>query len=625
VTVLVQHKRIDTGEDAALIGGYRLWVRELLAAGSGDAFVPVALVQALPPLVKAYAPLESGRRWLRVKPSQAGEVDLKQAQLAEPDFFIAQAAPLPGVPASTKAVLAQAVENTEKELAARSLQTTGFSAAAEAASKALGDAKPDFETLLAALRRHDEPGQADEGTLKALLALKEAGLAQEVILSVRKRQRLQQQNMQGFPGHWLFFQDQNGAYLGRAFHFWAPDMDTTTIAGISRFYTLREAPSTQDAVGMDDFGRVAWSWDGIRDFWRHELEWLVEPIGRYEPLLGKRADLDKLEAAPDREADQVHRISIQRSAPLQAAFSLVQAFPVAASAPDAFAVRLIAPADFRQALHNTVARTRLGVLRVVPGIAARVLTDQNAFAVDGAAAATVSFIGACLDGEVVEDDEHAPSLRDEPVLADAGIYGELLIDEPACITLSVAVQAMADGVGGPVSRLERMQRAARGVAVPPGQAPTIMPSGAGRKIVVPVARLGWSYTGKRKPAIAPYIDGAGNPALENFKTSFGAGSLLALPDPYAEFLLFLQRDGIARPVLRFSGPSERLAQPNEFAGLVPEPPVWGRLSRDPGEVAAAGVDESNLVLTMPDSAGTYFYQWRIQGASTTMQRLEEVQ
>lgn len=554
VTVLVQHKRIDTGEDAALIGGYRLWVRELLAAGSGDAFAPVALVQALPPLVKAYAPLESGRRWLRVKPAQAGEpevVRLKQARLVEPDFFIAQAATLPGVPASTKAVLAQAVEHTEKELAARSLQTTSFSAAAEAASKALGDAKPDFETLLAALRRHDEPGQADEGTLKALLALKEAGLAQEIILSVRKRQRLQQQNMQGFPGHWLFFQDQNGAYLGRAFHFWAPDVDTTTIAGINRFYTLREAPSTQDAVGMDDFGRVAWSWDGIRDFWRHELEWLVEPIGRYEPLLGKRADLDKLEAAPDHEAGQVHRISIQRSAPLQAAFSLVQAFPEAANAPDAFAVRLIAPADFRQALHNTVARTRLGVLRVVPGIAARVLTDQNAFVIDGAAAATVSFIGACLDSDAATDDEHAPSLRDEPVLADAGIYGELLIDEPACVTLGVSVQAMADGVGGPVSRLDHMQRAAHGVAVPPGQAPTIMPSGAGRKIVVPVARLGWSYTGTRKPAIAPYIDGAANPALEHFKTSFGAGSLLALPDPYAEFLLFLQRDGIAKPVLRF--------------------------------------------------------------------------
>jgi hypothetical protein len=630
VTVLVQHKRSGTDDNGALIGGYRLWVRELLGAASGEAFVPVALVQALPPLVKAYAPLESGRRWLRVKPSQAGGIEtppLQKMDLPKMDFFIAQAVMTEGVPESTKEELRQAVAKTERELAARGLQTGGFNAAATEASAALDTSTPNIGALLAPLRRHDEPGLADERTLKTLLALKDAGLAQEIILSVRKRQRLQQQDMSGFPGHWLFFQDQNGTFLGRAFHFWAPvGTDAGTTAGINRFYALREAPSAQDAVGMDDFGRVAWSWDGIRDFWRHELEWLVEPVGRYEPLLGKRADLGKGEALPDHGAGQVHRLSIQRSAPLQAKFSLVQALPAAPGAPDAFVVRLIAPADFRQALHNTVARTRLGVLRVVPGIAARVLTDQLAFAIDPAAPhgpRALDFISACLDGSAAANDEPAPALRNEALLDDAGTYGELVIDEPACIRLGVSVQAMADGVGGPLLRLDDMQRAPLRAAMPDDKKPTIVPFGVGRRIAVPVARLAWSYTGARRPAIGPYIDGAGIGPLEHFKDAFGGNSLLDLPDPYAEFILYLRQNGIATPVLHFCGASARLAQSSGFAGLAQEPLAWGRLWRDPARIQAAGFEESNLVLTVLATPTDYFYQWRIQGASTTMQALTE--
>lgn len=630
VTVLIQHKRNGTAEAGALIGGYRLWVRELLAAEPGEDFAAVALVQALPPLVKAYAPFESGRRWLRVKPSQADAAETprqRSSDLDKREFFVAQPVMPAGVPERTKEVLRQAVAKTEQELAARSLQTDGFNAAAKAASAALDTPTLNVGALLAPLLRHDDPGQADEGTLKALLALKDAGLAQEFILSVRKRQRLQQQDMSGFPGYWLFFQDQNGSFLGRAFHFWAPDgTDAGTTAGINRFYVLREAPSAQDAVGMDDFGRVAWAWDGVRDFWRHEFEWLVEPVGRYEPLLGKRAELGKDAVTPAYVASQVHRLGIQRSAPLEAKFSLVQALLPAAAAPDAFVVRLIAPADFRQALHNTVARTRLGVLRIVPRIAARVLTDQTGFAIDPAAPGgteALAFVSACLDGGATENDAPAPALLAEAVLDDAGAYGELVIDEPACISLGVSVRAVADGVGGPVSRLDGMQRAPRSAAMPGDEQPTIMPAGVGRQIVVPMARLGWSYTGERRPALGPYIDGAGNGALEHFKDAYGARSLLALPDPYAEFILFLRENGTATPVLHFCGPSERLAQSNGFAGLTPQALAWGRLWRDPARVQAAGFDGSTLVLTVLAAPTEYFYQWRIQGASTTMQALTE--
>jgi len=622
VTVQVQHKRRDSGSNA-LIGGYRLWVRELLAAGARDAFVPVALVQALPPLVKEYAPLESGRKWLRVKPALAGVaggIRLQPAKLTPPDFIDAGTAISAGVPGSTRDALAELANNTREELKARSMDPDSFNKGVAQAGEALDSAATDANKLFAMLSRHDEPGQDDEHTLRAVLGLRQAGLAREIILSVRKRQRLQQgqMQMQHFEGHWLFFQDQNDVFLGRAFHFWAPaTLDPATVPLVQRFYILREASAPHDAIGMDDFGRVAWSWDGIRDCWRHELEWLIEPIGRYVPLLGKRASLDTDALVPAATADQVHRLSIQRSAPLQARFSLVQAF---APQTDEFLVRMIAPADFRQALHNTVARTRLGVLRVVPEITSRVLTDQDAFARD-----SLDVFDAFVKHQATEPDTMAPQLAQTALLGEPGTYGELRIDEPPCIKLSVSVHARADAVRAQATSIESMERPAFALQVPATGVPRIFPSGRGREIRIPLARLRWTYTGQRKPAIGAYIQEAGNDKLSLFKLRFGQDALLALPDPYAELTLYLQHGGLSRPVLVFQGPSTRLTMPASIPGLVAAAIDWGNAMHDPDPniITALGMRLTDLVLTVPDRPGKYFYQWRIQGKSTVIEQVKE--
>lgn len=618
VCVIVQHKRAHAAPGGAIVGGYRLWVRDLLMPGSDTRFAAVALVQALPPLIKAYAPLESGRKWLRVRPSAMGALEtarLEYAEPREPDFLPAQAV-ASAVLGSSQEALAKAVAEARSALESRSLDAAAFNSAAGTAAQALSTPSLDLAKVMAALARHDLDDHEHHHTLAAVLALKDAGLAQEFILSVRLRQRLQHQDMVRFAGHWLFFQDQNGAYLGRAFHFWLPDgQDRTPFAEIRRFYTLREAPATHDAIGIDDFGRITWTWNGIRDRWRHELEWLIEPVSRYAPLCGVRAVLGVETPPAWTRPGELHRLSVQRSAPLEARINMAQSFPVAAL-DDHYRIRLQAPAEFRHALHNAAARTRLGVLRVAPAVQS-VLIDEPTFT-----AASVEPLRRFL-ASAGDADAPAPAALEAAAPGDLGApgeLGELLIDEAPWASVTVTVQARADAVTGPRTTLGPLQRAPRAIALPTAAVPTIGAHGAGRRLRIPLARLGWSYGGQRRAPIRAYFTPSVAPAA--FLTEFGHHPATALPDPYVEFMLFVRRDGIARPALLYRGPSSRFATTPDVTGLQAGPALdWGSVLLDPALLHTPILQGDELQLDLPDWTIPLWYQWRVQGKATDWTQL----
>ncbi|USX11917.1 hypothetical protein NHH88_19695 [Oxalobacteraceae bacterium OTU3CAMAD1] len=537
VRVVVQHANAD---NQTLIGGYRLWLRDVAAPGDDTPFEAVAMVQAVPRLVKVYAPIEGGRQWAFARPD-AGAGPGAAFDPAPPDAPPAGYTPLsaPAAPAEPK---------TD--------QRTSAASAAKALQQAM-DAPGDAPLLLQAVRK-----------------LQRADCAREVLLSVATR-RAMERALRPPPGNWLFFRDQNGNLLGRALQFWLP-AGVAPHAALRSVYQLAEPPSAQDTVALDDFGRVAWTWNGLADLWRHELEWLVEAVPRYAPINRQRAALGpdaNGEAMAVRQAAPAlwHRLVVQRRLPFNAHFALSQ---VLDAKDDAFVIALDAPREFRQALHNTVARTRQGVLRMHPSPATTRFLYGDAY--DGA---TPELLGAWL-GEPPpapppDDKPEAPTMTFGDARQDqAGIYGELLYDEPPCMELSVEVGASADDMhAASPAGIKSLRR--HGVAV--GPAFNRLPIKRSEQnntlhVDIPLARLGWSYSGDGGGRIGPHIPAA---ALEGFRDR----ALLDLPDPEAELVLLFEFDKLARPVARFRGSALKGSDFDTQAGLPAFQQIaWGTVS-----------------------------------------------
>lgn len=246
--VVVDHADIVRDSPMA-IGGYRIWMRET-AAGECP-WTMLSIVQAVPPLVKAYAPIESGRFW-RIEGSEpaaaaAGAEVLKWTDELRREFFAVDGGPL---------------DRILKEKSVSLPENTKF-------AEAIG--KGDSAALL-----------------QAMHSLVEQGCACEYMLSVPRRRRLQRGDATALPdGNWVLFKDQGGNYLGRAWNYWGKGVSELIPL---RRYILTEEPNAQDTLGLDDFGRIAWTWHGVRDLWGHDFEWAIEPLARHEALRQRIAE-----------------------------------------------------------------------------------------------------------------------------------------------------------------------------------------------------------------------------------------------------------------------------------------------------------------------------------------------
>jgi len=593
VRIVIQHAPMDAPVDGELTGGYRLWVRDVIAPGEETPFNAVALVQAVPPLVKAYAPIEVGRNWTvkTDKGPRATGVTIggpPESELSRQDFILLNepAEPEPKV-------------TGEKEQIARAeAERTGLKSAIDAARQ-LGGENVDASQILGAMQK-----------------LQGMGTARELLLSVANR-RAMTQNLLQPPGNWVFFYDRLDNLMGRAIQFWLPEGHGIEDINLPYSqYRLTEESSAHDTVALDDFGRMVWMWDGLRDLWRHELEWMIEAVPRYAPIQGARKGLgldieNEIMTLRRNGRGQWHRLVVARRAPFTARFGLAQ---VLDAPDDRFVIALDAPHEFRQSLHNSVARTRQGVLRMHAGRAAvqfRYADEYNEVKKE--------LLTAWLGDEKGSTAPRLPKMQSiMSTSAPVGAYGELVYDEPPCMTLTVRVGASADDVHnpetveiGPLTRRRMHCQATKPFDL------VVVRNDPRIQIEIPLARLDWFYRGDEdhRPAIDRF------PEI-NVLHPFGQLSLLRLPDPEAELLLFFKFGVMPqRQVAHFRGSAfvkndVKWITPSEIDSLATEL-SWGEMRVSSSlELGVSISNTGNLQITMEDSTGLpdqVIALWRCEG------------
>lgn len=530
VRMQVQHLIHNATDEAELVGGYRIWMRDLPARhAQGFPFEALAVVQAVPQLVKAYAPIEVGRQWWVQGVSQIDGEDK-----GVPDTFLASPSP-------------QAMIRSGKEVGM-----------AEKVAEALNGLLKDIQDDKASKR--DVRGGA---LLLQFWRSLDPSDCKEVILTIAQRRELTRVGAEkwladpSYPsGNWIFFCDQNGAYLGRAWTF-----KGKTAGLVKRGYILNEVPNTEDTVAVDDFGQMTWNWTGLQDAWHHELEWVIEPLSRYAPLRrrlltqpasepGDRPKVEPRHPAPTWQEGlakdgvpeaNVHRLAILRRMPLTGRVGLI---PVPDAEEDAFVWKVIPPPEFRRATHNTHARTALGALRleVIEASAKTMLAEY--------------FKPAEKVDPLIKDWCRHPPLdtSDPPATLESLEEGhQLVIDQPACFQVMLTVRPRADTKAGEETHLGQLAE-----RVPKTFKNDIQisfdhcfPRGLGSELVVPLARLGWSYRGSARPTVAEVI---GRATPDN--VSIGSMPGLRLPDPDALMTVFVMSDDdVLSPCAYFFGPA----------------------------------------------------------------------
>lgn len=557
------------------VGGYRIWLRDAPAREAPVPFTMVAIVQALPPLVKAYAPVEFGRQWELLDPGTT----------------------------PSAVVLG---DHEEPSLPAEEYLRQGD----------LAPLKPNPAAADAGLRGATSDVAGAVSVLSFLGLAKEGGSCAEFVLHPQLRRRLQQSSQPEEAlkkGNWVLFKDQNNQYLGRAFRFIASDAEN-----LRRFYVLRELPNAQDSVGIDDFGTMCWNWHGLTDTWRHELDWLVEPLNRYAPLQaalwpGSATPTDRYGINSDAmfqrdvgwqlnrqvATDRVHHVIVQRRMSFaHASIGMVQriqpfADPDSRGEPDAFSWELVLPHEFHRATHNSQARTALGVLRVnIQNVTRTSLVADKYGLVQSADAAGNP--GALLKGWL-EPPQVAPGLL-APPMSEMGspkaTQGILWVDEPPCFKLDVDLIPSADscfGVRTGVSGAEREVKAfSNGVRMKEKKRPVVFSRETG-ELLFPVARWDWSYSGQAQVVLEDLVLAVpdwlkGRPGLR-------------LPDPFA--MAVVMRTLEDQTVVRcgaFAGEglfaaSDLGARPafasDWWRGEADDVP-WGAVYFDPNVFASAG-------------------------------------
>ncbi len=623
------------------IGGYRLWMRE--AAGSGAPWRPLAIVQVLPPLVKAYAPIETGRLWM-LRSTGAEATQVKPPTFTE--AHVKRLFRVDGTPVWPPLVETDETRTAREARERERLREFNLPEAGDAQIALSKTLREDGTALLAFVKK-----------------LADAGFAAEHILSVSQRRWLERANLRmlspGDPaapvagtdhdlpvGNWLLFKDQNGHVLGRAWSLWG---EAVTKLKLMQRAELVEVPNLQDTVGADDFGKASWTWHGITDPWGHDSEWIVEPLDRYAPLLQRihappppapspatakdtpppnpndryRRGADSMEHLEPPVARRVHKYRVQRTAPLagegerQYAFGVVQRF-----VDHQFVFRVFAPDEFRLATGNSVARSAYGVLGLRVRRAERRFALADHFKKAGKLLAT--WMG---DAQQVDGPPDATSLRyvatapGEAAPARDLAWCELVVDEPDCLTLDLVLQPFADAMAGVPFSIDGAGRSAPGFSHGGIVATATLIDNQLLKVDLP--RLDWSYAGTSRPPL--WLMGLPEPSADlpaEMLADLERKPLLRLPDPMASIHVQLRGKKQEDPyklVAVFLGPG---ADASGFSGLeMLIASAWGKLLVEPntfrlvpvaGEAEPLGLTETDpatLCLRLVGAADPV--QWRV--------------
>ena len=400
---------------------------------------------------------------------------------------------------------------------------------------------------------------------------------------------------------------------------------------------LTEQPSAQDSVAIDDFGRIRWHWKGLADRWRHELEWHVEALDRYEPIREVRraaaqgqARNSRYAALPESGAVPL-RLSVQRREPLTGVFGLVPRLD--AQRDDAFVIQVLTPPEFRQAARNALARTRLGVLRVHPRLEKVDFLYAGSFGNIAVPDSLKAMINAwCTAYGAGAGKKLGPVL---PLVSfpDAGGetagLGELLLEVPACFAVDLSLEASADGqylgdaAQGTSPRVQQLTRSPVCFEPPePKKDDRVILTGPA-SVRVPLARLDWSWSGKWQGPLLSEAGGALGTALEQLNApDLMARPLLRLPDPLAEVQVYLPSAG--NPLLYvlaavFRGSELPGFEQAEMALLTQHGEcVWGKACYHPELVESVrlSVDtEGRLGIVFKGTPDRVHVQWRRLGRS----------
>lgn len=566
--VVIDHAAVVAPPEMSMaVGGYRLWVRDLAVPKS--AFRMEAVVQALPPMVKAYAPIDSGRQW------SAPAVVVNATAVARPnDFRLDRNIGFEGA-----VVEASSAKPLEKEF-----------------GKAMADAVP-------------KPGAA---MLLIMRSLAMAGQACEVLLSVAQLNRLERSGSGAVPafGNWLFMRDQNGRHLGRAWCFWG----ALAVEKFQRCYEITEEPNAQDTVALDDFGHIHWNWMGLKDGWRHELEWVIEPLARHAPLMqrihtafdkskevfdryrmdGTRAKeagapndedprapveltLPPTEDPPNFDNAPKHRIVVQRRKPLDGGFKFGAVQKITAQ-EDRFVFSVFAPASFREATYNSGTRTAQGVLSMAVSALERKFLWADQFPISADVRKLIrAWCGDPLPAVAGTEEKFSGVAAAQPKDPLTGEYGELVIDEPSCFSIGFQLLIYADDVPGEITEVSNVRRNAPSVQ----GADNFLHGGLlydDRPILdqtntlqIPLVRLAWRYTGDAVPVLSKDLMG------DTLSDDLLRRPLLRLPDPAAEATVYVRTDAQFEPVAIFRAQALPALNPEAMSPMTRRASPWGSL------------------------------------------------
>ncbi|WP_291986746.1 hypothetical protein [Candidatus Accumulibacter sp. ACC007] len=544
VRMQLQHLTDPMGQGEP-VGGYRIWMRDMPAPHvEGIEFEAVAIVQAVPQLVKAYAPIEVGRQWWIEATAPKGEPGI-DADIAPSRFLTPHAAMIRREEESKKGDFKNVTTQLDEEIER--------------------DKMLDDKTKTRAQAR----SALSAGLLFEAWRLLNVDDCTEVVLTIAQRRDLSRGHVDawmagtGSPGNWILFRDQNGGYLGRAWTF-----KGTNAPLLRRYYVLREIPNFQDTVAIDDFGQVTWNWAGLKDGWHHELEWAVEPLSRYAPLRRRAVTLSDRPASDTASAQRlpppswlspaapmvdryIHRHGVQRRESFEGRrIGLIQATN---PAQDAFVWNVTLPADFRRSTHNTHARTALGVLRVelLSVRTESVLAEHY----------NVGQLAPLIPAWCAAAGRPAAAVASELEALQEG--HEIVIHQPAAFKVSLTVRPRADALVGdethivPAAQRQPLAFSNRDVMLSDH---CFMTKERG-ELVLPLARLDWSYTGPAKPSVNEIL----GTQLENEDAGNSPG--LRLPDPHVSATVFVEdTDDVLRPCAYFYGPAieenEKLMRPS---------------------------------------------------------------
>lgn len=366
------------------IGGYRLWMRDLVGANDDGPFRPQAVVQVVDPRVAQYRPLrlEGGGDWERAKP---------RAEEAKTTFC-------PSAPGeSLGATLEKVLEAADSVLCATSLVRPRLpedlvGTRVPGAGQPLAPAPSAASDLrLLAGSGESQGSRAAFGHL--MLALRDAGAVLDRILRLhafedgleaRLKSVVEQDAFESVKLLWPHTGDGHpGARLRLMAvppQTWCDErkverdlMAFLTGPRLVKLYDVSRAPAFRT---LDPQRRVTVCCGGVAGPWHHDQEWMVECLDRYAPVrslldggdptslllpadwtLGDVKSLEKAGGASVR-----HPLSLDRTQPVT---DRAQPVPVPGTPPTTVFFEVLESPERLLASAHALARTRAGRLRVV--------------------------------------------------------------------------------------------------------------------------------------------------------------------------------------------------------------------------------------------------------------------